>query len=224
MMLYILLFLLLIDTSVCYVSNNLLKSSCLFEIGGLWAKVPPGTPPRNRSPSKRDRMLNSIIEKSNFERVISLPQQQLEDDPELPVVVTAIKSADQRKAGNIMAMKISHMTEVTTFMIICEGTSKPQNQAIANAVEDALWKEHSRAPVTKDGGAGTGWMVMDYGSIIVHIMTPTMRDFYKLERRWNDAEKLDLSEILFNDPYDSFEKENDNEKDNEKDEGDPFWS
>ena len=63
---------------------------------------------------------------------------------------------------------------------------------IANSIEDTLLTEHSLA-VHKEGTAASGWIVLDYGSLIIHIMTPQMRNFYKIERRWKDAEELNLS-------------------------------
>jgi len=49
---------------------------------------------------------------------------------------------------------------------------------------------------SKEGDAASGWILLDYGSAIVHIMTPQMRNFYKLEKRWKDAEMYDLSAVL----------------------------
>lgn len=90
---------------------------------------------------------------------------------------------------------------------------------------------------SKQGSANSGWLVLDYGSLIVHIMTPQLRNFYKLEKRWKESEMYDfkcfLSELNGLD-YDGYEEKsingwiNESGKDdedvisNEKDE-DPFW-
>ena len=189
----------------------------------LWA-TQKGTPPRVRRPTRRDRELGSILDSTNYERASSVPVTRIEDDENLPAVLTAVKAADMRKGGNIKAIRISHMTEVTTFMVIVEGNSKPQNQAIANAIEDDMWEEHYRAPINKDGDARSGWMVMDYGSVMCHIMTPKMRDFYKIERRWKDAEEVDLSTVLLGDPSGGVAGCSGDEDEEEKGEQDPFWS
>ena len=99
-------------------------------------------------------------------------------------------------------MRISRQSEIATFMLIIEANSRPQIQAIANSIEDDLLLAHATA-VTKEGTAASGWIVMDYGSIIVHVMTPQMRAFYKIERRWRDAEVGDTiadvnNELLYN--------------------------
>ena len=93
--------------------------------------MPKGTPPRARRPTRRDRDLANILDNTNYERGCGVPMTQMEDDDNLPAVLTAAKAADLRKGGNIKAIRISHMTEVTTFMIIVEGNSKPQIIAIA---------------------------------------------------------------------------------------------
>ena len=75
-------------------------------------------------------MLADIIEKVDFKRTDAIPTTPLEEDPEYPLVKTAITAGSSRKALSITAMRISHMTEVTDFMVILEGNSRPQNQAI----------------------------------------------------------------------------------------------
>ena len=92
---------------------------------------------------------------------------------------------------------------------------------------------------SKQGSASSGWLVLDYGSLIVHIMTPQLRNFYKLEKRWKDAELYDFGPFLtelygvdrngYSDNkymgewgYDSASKSY-NGSENEKEE-DPFWS
>ena len=201
--------------------NKIFKNRSLHQT--LLNMVPKGTPPRVRRPTKRDRQLVNILDQTNYERNnegSDEPKIPIEDDEMLPFVLTAVKAADMRKGGNIKALRISHMTEVTTFMIIVEGNSKPQNQAIANAIEDDIWAKYSREPVNKDGDAGSGWLVMDYGSVMIHIMTPKMRDFYKIERRWSHAENVDLSGVILEAPQ---MNAGDNKMSLDEEE-DPFWS
>ena len=138
--------------------------------------------------------------------------------------------------ASISAFRVFQLTEVTTFMVIVEGNSKPQNQAIALAIEvrisayywyfnalfltlylkdDVKIDFNGQLPISKEGSASSGWILLDYGnpslrcrfwyfqnnknalikfrqtgSVIVHVMTPQMRNFYKIERRWKDAEVL----------------------------------
>lgn len=81
---------------------------------------------------------------------------------------------------------------------------------------------------TKEGDAASGWILLDYGSVIVHIMTPQMRNFYKLEKRWKDAEIFDLSSLLAQPKPGDLDKLSRKESNRvsdieEVDEEDPFW-
>ena len=187
------------------------------------SKGAKGPPPRVRKPTKRDTMLENMIADSEFYRKPIAPKTKLLDDPELPSVYTAVKAADMRKAKNIHAMRISHVTEVTTFMIIVEGNSRPQNQAIAISIEESMWEDHT-IQAKKEGDAASGWLILDYGTIIVHIMTPKTREFYKLERRWKDAEIVDLSNILLDGPTPLLSDEMPPDLLIQEDEDDPFWT
>ena len=106
---------------------------------------------RRKGTTKRDHMLEQMLESVDYTRSKAPPQVALAEDPMLPVVKTIALAADKRKAGSISAFRVSHMTEITTFMIVVEGNSRPQNQAIALAVEVCLLSPplflHSSRPV-----------------------------------------------------------------------------
>ena len=174
-------------------SGYALHASMKGRVGQQQQQQAGGTRPR--TPTKRDRMLEGLLDSVDFTRSQLPPQIDLSDDPLLPMVKAVALAADKRKAGVINAFRISHITEITTFMVIIEGNSRPQNQAIALAIEDDVLLGFSQQP-SKEGDAASGWILLDYGSLIVHIMTPQMRNFYKLEKRWKDAEVLDLSECF----------------------------
>ena len=82
-----------------------------------------------------------------------------------------------------------------------------------------------------EGDAASGWVLLDYSSVIVHIMTPQMRNFYKLEKRWKESEEMDLDYLLL--PETSYDGAYDSSEDTEFYDGgdshpakddDPFWS
>lgn len=94
-----------------------------------------GVRQRAKGTTKRDFMLEQMLESVDYTRSKNPPQIPLLQDPLLPMVNAIVVAADKRKAGAISAFRVSHMTEITTFMIVVEGNSRPQNQAIALAVE-----------------------------------------------------------------------------------------
>jgi hypothetical protein len=120
------------------ISNNQFASrskNVLFVAG---KKKAGGPPPRVKAPTNRDKQMLDVFEQIDYQRTPNEPEFPIEEDPSLPFVRTVIDAADGRKAADIHAMRVSHITEVTTFMVIIEGNSRPQNQAIANAVEVSL--------------------------------------------------------------------------------------
>lgn len=149
-----------------------------------------------KAPSKRDRQYARLLDLINYERADSESTVPIAEDPLVPSVITAVKAADARKAASIAAWRVVHLTEVTSFVVLIEGYNNRQNQAIAVAIEDDLYEQHSLEAFNKEGTAASGWVLLDYGSVIIHVMTAQMKQFYKLEKRWERAEAMDLSEIV----------------------------
>jgi ribosome-associated protein len=183
--------------------------------------------PRTKKMNKRDRNLEQILDSVEFVRHDHSKIVPLNEDPMIPIVEAAVIAADNRKAKAIEAFRISHLTEITTFMVIVEGNSKPQNQAIASAIEDDLLEKFNEEP-NKEGDPSSGWMLLDYSNLIVHIMTPQMRNFYKIEKRWKDKESLDIAHLIIPEGGSSvYNSEDDAEfadsSDEDTDESDPFW-
>ena len=73
--------------------------------------------------------------------------------------------------------------------VICSGGSERQIQAIADGVVDALRTEGVR-PIGREGEAASHWILVDFGSVIVHVFTPPERDYYELEKHWSEARTI----------------------------------
>lgn len=119
----------------------------------------------------------------------------IEEDPLVPCVETIARAADKRKAEGILALRVSHLTVTTEFFVNMVGNSRPQNQAIAAAIEDDMKEMHGRV-ARHEGTADSGWILLDYGDIIVNVMTPRSRAYYDIESFWKGAVSLDLSDVL----------------------------
>lgn len=154
------------------------------------------------------------------------------DSETINLVRCIAKAADGRKAEEVVALQVHEISSLTSFLVILSGNSRPQNQAIAAAIRKDVEEQFGLKPGGKgvpEGTAESGWMVLDYGAVMVHIMTPKSRLFYNVEGQWRDkgGEYLDLSDILI---PNKMEDRSDDAVDggafglNEKDEDDPFWS
>lgn len=95
----------------------------------------------------------------------------------------AAKAADEKKAEDIIVMDFTNRDFVTDFFIVCTANNRLQASAIADNVEDKVPGLNHR-----EGRSGSTWILLDYGDMVVHILTPESRDYYALEKLWGDAE------------------------------------
>jgi len=114
-----------------------------------------------------------------------------EDQSIFEQVEIAVRAADEKKAHEILVLRLSAITEFTDYFIICTGNSTRQTQAIADAVTEELKKIKTR-PLHTEGYNNAEWILIDYGAFVVHIFTEQSRSFYDLERLWRDAEKVEV--------------------------------
>ncbi len=111
------------------------------------------------------------------------------DEEILAQVRLTVTCAEDKKAENILLLRLSAITEFADYFVICSGNSTRQNQAIADEITERL-KEYNLRPLHTEGYATADWILIDYGAFIVHIFTPSARQFYDLERLWRDAERV----------------------------------
>ena len=105
------------------------------------------------------------------------------------------KALDSKKGQDIQVLKTGELTTLADYFVICTATSSTQIKALADACEKAL-KEQGEPPHHIEGHRGGTWVLMDFSAVVVHIFNDEARKFYDLERLWQDAEKLDLSDVL----------------------------
>ena len=92
-----------------------------------------------------------------------------------------------KKALDITVLNVSHLTVITDYMVIATGRSSLQVKALADDVDDALAMEGVTLRAREGQGEGR-WIVLDYGTVLVHIFHPEDRQFYHLERLWEDGQ------------------------------------
>lgn len=117
------------------------------------------------------------------------------DDPLMPLIETITRAADKRKAEGIRAMRVSHITITTEFFVNMVGNSRPQNQAIAAAIVEDVEEQHGRT-CRNEGTADSGWILLDFGDVIVNVMTPRSREYYDIETFWSEGQDVDVSNWL----------------------------
>lgn len=106
-----------------------------------------------------------------------------------------VRSLDKHKAQDICVLDVSRVTSLADRFIIASGGSTTQVKALVDYVETDLAKEEIHALRT-EGYTTAQWILLDLGSVVLHVFLNTARDFYDLERLWQDADVLDTAEFL----------------------------
>ncbi len=108
-----------------------------------------------------------------------------------PLVAAAARAALDKKAEAVLALDLRKVADFTDYFLLVTGGNQRQLVAIADAVTHAL-REHGRRPEHVEGYPRHEWILLDYGSFVVHVMTKHTRSFYDLERLWGGALRLEL--------------------------------
>jgi ribosome-associated protein len=95
--------------------------------------------------------------------------------------------ASDRKALEIVQMDLREMISYTDYFVICTGRTDRQTKAIHDAIYTGMKSEHGLLPRRVEGLPGARWILMDYLDVVVHVFTPEMREYYRLEQLWGEA-------------------------------------
>ena len=98
----------------------------------------------------------------------------------------AVELASNKLAVNIVLLDVTEICSFASYFVICSGKSERQIQAIYDEIEKSL-KQEGLLPHHREGTMDSGWLLLDYGDVIVHIFSPDEREFYKLDELWSQA-------------------------------------
>jgi ribosome-associated protein len=103
----------------------------------------------------------------------------------------AAEAASDKKATDVDVIDVGQLLVVTDFFVICTGENDRQVRAIADEVERQL-KEAGLSAIGREGTEESKWVLLDFTDLVVHVFQPAERDFYRLDRLWTDAPRLEL--------------------------------
>lgn len=112
----------------------------------------------------------------------------------IDLVKAAVRALDEKKAEDIEVIQITELSVVADYFVIANGTSNTHVRALASEVEDALSKQGVEAGHIE--GRVTGWILLDYGSVVVHVFHKESRAYYNLERLWADGKKIEIDNMI----------------------------
>lgn len=108
------------------------------------------------------------------------------------VARTAAYAASAKKAEDIVVLELGTLSDVCDYFVIATGSNKRLADAVVDEVEERVAASCGEHPISIEGRDEGTWILMDYGSVIVHVFTPEARDYYRLEKLWGDAPTLQL--------------------------------
>lgn len=110
------------------------------------------------------------------------------------VAAAAVKTLDAKQAKDITLLRTADVTVLADYFVICTATSSTHVKTLTDEVDRVL-SDMGEPPMRREGYRGGGWILLDFGCVIVHIFQQDMREFYNLEHLWNDAEEVSLSSL-----------------------------
>ncbi|MDD5127284.1 MAG: ribosome silencing factor [Dehalococcoidales bacterium] len=98
----------------------------------------------------------------------------------------AVAAADEKQASNIVLLDARTVCGFADYFVLCTGESERQLHAILDEIAHAL-KKSGVMPHHTEGSADSGWVLLDYGDVIIHVFAPEEREYYQLDRLWSNS-------------------------------------
>ena len=110
----------------------------------------------------------------------------------LELAKVAARAADSKKAADLVLLDLSPLTDVCDYFLVCTGENARQVDAIVDEVRTRVSANCGVSPISCEGREGLSWVLVDYGSVVVHVFRRETREFYRLETLWTDAPRVEL--------------------------------
>lgn len=110
----------------------------------------------------------------------------------LELAKVAALAADSKKADDVVLLDLTEKTDVCDYFLICSADNPRKVDAIVDEVREKVSANCGLSPLSCEGREGLSWVLVDYGSVVVHVFRQEARDFYRLETLWGDAPRVPL--------------------------------
>lgn len=116
--------------------------------------------------------------------------ENMEREKAKALAAAAAEALDSKKALDIKLLSVGSKTVLADWFVVATGTSSTHIRTLADETEFAVGEKLGIKPLRVEGFSDNAWTLIDYGSVVVHIFTAAARDFYKLEKLWEDAQAI----------------------------------
>lgn len=107
------------------------------------------------------------------------------------IAVEAACACSDKKADDVVVLDLTELSDVCDYFVIATGSNGRLADAVVDEVEEKVAKAYGEHPFSIEGRDERSWILMDYGSVIVHVFAPEAREYYRIEKLWGDAPVLD---------------------------------
>lgn len=107
----------------------------------------------------------------------------------------AAQALSDKKGLNIALLEVGEISSLADYFVICTGTSNTHVSTLCDEVEHIVVDELGEPLLHREGHRSGTWVLLDFGSVIVHVFTEDTRKFYDLERLWGDAKRIPLENL-----------------------------
>lgn len=118
---------------------------------------------------------------------LSQPEMQIKHERSLEIAKAAAHEAEGNRGQNVVVLDMREQTSIFDYFVIATGTSNRQLRAISDSIDDIMLKQFGRRRVGLEGYEDSHWILLDYGSVVIHLFDEATRDYYRLEELWAGA-------------------------------------
>jgi ribosome-associated protein len=115
------------------------------------------------------------------------PAVRMTSNRSLELALAAAREAEDNRGQNVLVLDMREQTTAFDYFVIATGTSNRQLRAMSDAIDDVLQKQFGHPRLGLEGYQDSHWILLDYGSVIIHLFDSTKRDYYRLEELWAGA-------------------------------------
>jgi ribosome-associated protein len=120
-----------------------------------------------------------------------------EDYTSQELVDVIVEGIQEKKGKNIVVLDMNDIeNSICKYFVICDGDSNIHVDAVADSVDEFVWKKMKEHPYHTEGKENAEWILIDYVDVIVHVFQKSVRDFYNLEGLWADAKRTEIEDLF----------------------------
>ena len=135
----------------------------------------------------------TVVDGSAVESIDALKRQK---ERSLQLALAAIQTAEDNGGRDLLVLDMREHTSLFDYFVIATGTSRRQLHAMSEEIDHKLEDDLQDKRMSIEGYDASRWIVLDYGTVVIHLFDDEMREYYSLETLWADARPVDLSEVL----------------------------